>query len=211
MVVVLGHLACTVSDAADVEGLCGDLTSGHTALMYSNFELCYAVRFRWFGVSGTGQSRCRASAVVHTGTTNERLSSRPNRPGALNLASQARQAGRTVWFPWSLALGEGLFWLVLNTGGAVAVVILPSTISYLGYRPCELSHCTDKSSDDCRDWAASSTELEICFPSFPNGVCQRYMSFLGNEVAKWYMQRVVYYRTPRQGSEFPLPTPSSSS
>lgn len=182
LVVVMRHLACTVSDAAGVEEFGGDLASGHTALMYSDFELCYAVRFRWFGVSVTGQSRCRASAVVHTGTLNEWLSSRPNRPGALRLASQARQAGRTVWFPWSLALGEGLFWLVLNTGGAVAVVILPSTIPYLGHRPCKFSHCTDKLPHDCRDWAASSTELEICFPSYARGECQPGLRLPGNEV-----------------------------
>lgn len=201
---MVGQLACTGSGTTGVEGFGEDVASGYTALMYVDFELCYAVRSRWFGVGVTGQSRCRASAVVHTGTVNEWLSSRPNRPGALRLASQARQACRTVWFPWSLALGEGLFWLVLNTGGAVAVVILPSTIPYLGYRPCEFSHCTDKLPQNCRDWATSSTELEICFPSYPKGECQRYTRLLGNEGTKWYMQRIVYYRTPRQGSGVPF-------
>lgn len=138
---VVRQLACTGSGAAGVEGVGEDEASGNTILMYGDFELCRAIRFRSFGVSVTGQSRRRASAVVHTGTMNERLSSRPNRPGALRLASQARQAERTVWFPWSLALGEGL-WLVLNTGGAVAVVILPSTLPYLRYQPHEHTYST---------------------------------------------------------------------
>lgn len=92
MVVVVGQLACTGSDTAGVEKFGEDVASEYTALMYVDFELCYAVRSRWFGVGVKGQSRCRASAVVHTGTVNEWLSSRPNRPGALRLASQARQA-----------------------------------------------------------------------------------------------------------------------
>lgn len=179
---VVHRLACTGLSAASVEGFGEGMASGHIALMYGDPGLCRAVRSWWLGVSVTGQSRCRSSAVVHAATANERLSSQPNRPGALRLASQARPTERTVWFPWRLASGEGL-WLVLNIGGAVAVVILPSTVPYLRHRPYEHIYSTHTLPRDCRDWAASSTDLELSFPSYPGG---------GMSVSQFAREEMVY-------------------
>lgn len=155
------QLVCTGLGAAGVEGLGGGTASGHTALMYGDSGLCRAVRFRWVEVSVTGQSRCRSSIVVHTGTANERLPSRPTRPGALRLASRARPTERDCLVSMASSIRRRALWLVLNIGGAVAVVILPSTLPYFGHRPYEQSHSTHTLPRDCRDWAASSMELEI--------------------------------------------------
>lgn len=72
----------------------------------------------------------------HAGTAGERVSLKPRRSVALELAYRARPAEQAASLPRSLASG-GLLWPVLNTGGVVAVVILPSTLPYLRDRPYE--------------------------------------------------------------------------
>lgn len=149
---VVRQLVCTGLGAAGVEGLGGGTASGHNALAYGDSGLCRAVRFCWVDVSVTGQSRCRSSIVVHTGTANERLPSRPTRPGALRLACQVRPTERDCLVSIASSIRRRALWLVLNIGGAVAVVILPSTLPYLGHRPCEHIQATHTLPRDCRDW-----------------------------------------------------------